>query len=510
MKTESASTWQNLPTIVELTEDGSRKKQSARKMAEMLDDVLDFPESESGKAPAGSLRKSAASIETLVRDFRFGADDVPTLVRSAAPLLNLAHALRYTEEQPEIEALRQVAIEAVGRYERDLASARISPERARAAHYVVCATVDDVVLSKAWGVRAGWARSGLVSTFHMDVTGGERVFDLLDHFHQSPGANKDLLLLIYLCLSLAFEGRTRVSPRGGLELGRIRDSLYKTLLGQYGVFERELSPHWKGVSARHQPLRTAAAIWTLLSLLTLILAFGYLFFTLSLNRASDGTFERLANLPPRETPSVLVKVPAPPREPPPVVVAQTPPPPPPPQVKPPSRLDNLLAFLQPEVEKKLVTLSDSNGRLLVRISNSGLFATGSAEVSEKFHDLLQRIGGALAAEKFRAVVVGYTDNVPIRTIQFPSNWHLSEARAKAVGDILSSFTGPGAILTEGRADSDPISGNDTQEGREMNRRTEILVLTDPSERLSDAGFKTPPIEAERPNEPAAAAGGASR
>ncbi|AIC31009.1 type VI/VI secretion system outer membrane protein (plasmid) [Rhizobium etli bv. mimosae str. IE4771] len=510
MKNEPASTWQSLPTIVELTEDGVKKTQSARKMAEMLDDVLDFPEAEKATAPAGAAATGGASVETLVRDFRFGAEDVPTLVRSAAPLLNLAHGLRYTEEQPDIDELRSVAIAAVARYERDLASARISPERARAAHYVVCATVDDVVLSKAWGVRAGWARSGLVSTFHMDVTGGERVFDLLDHFHQSPGANKDLLLLIYLCLSLAFEGRTRVSARGGLELARIRDSLYKTLLGQYGVFERELSPHWKGVSARHQPLRTAAALWTLLSVLTLILAFGYLFFTLSLNRASDGTFERLANLPPRETPSVLVKVPEPPRESPPVIVAQTPPPPPPPQVKPPSRLDNLLAFLQPEVEKKLVTLSDSNGRLLVRISNSGLFATGSAEVSEKFHDLLQRIGGALAAEKFRAVVVGYTDNVPIRTIQFPSNWHLSEARAKAVGEILASFTGPGAILTEGRADSDPIAGNDTQEGREMNRRTEILVLTDPSERLSDAGFKTAPIEAERPNAPAAAAGGASR
>ncbi|MGO7373159.1 type VI secretion system protein TssL, long form [Rhizobium ruizarguesonis] len=511
MKNEPASTWQNLPTIVELTEDGTRKKQSARKMAEMLDDVLDFPESEGGKTPAGSPPKGAASVETLVRDFRFGAEDVPTLVRSAAPLLNLAHALRYTEEQPDIDELRQVAIEAVGRYERDLASARISPERARAAHYVVCATVDDVVLSKAWGVRAGWARSGLVSTFHMDVTGGERVFDLLDHFHQSPGANKDLLLLIYLCLSLAFEGRTRVSPRGGLELGRIRDGLYKTLLGQYGVFERELSPHWKGVSARHQPLRTAAAIWTLLSLLTLILALGYMFFTLSLNRASDGTFERLARLPPRDMPSVLVKVPEPPRQQPPVVVAEAPPtPPPPPQVKPPSRLDNLLAFLQPEVEKKLVTLSDSNGRLLVRISNSGLFATGSAEVSQKFHDLLQRIGGALAAENFRAVVVGYTDNVPIRTVQFPSNWHLSEARAKAVGEILSSFTGPGAILTEGRADTDPIAANDTPEGREMNRRTEILVLTDPSERLNDAGLTTP-RRAEMPDEPTApAAGGGSR
>ena len=238
-------------------------------MAEMLDDTTDR------KPRRTSIYRRAEtggwSVEASGAGFSLWRPRVPTIVASAAPLLNLAHALRHTNEQPDIDQLRRTTMEAIGRYERDLASARISPERARAAHYVVCATVDDVVLSKPWGVRAGWARSGLVSTFHMDVTGGDRVFDLLDHFHQSPGTNKDLLLLIYLCLSLAFEGRTRVSPRGTLELGRIRDSLYKTLLGQYGVFERELSPHWRGVSARHKPLRTAVALWTLLSALVAVL-----------------------------------------------------------------------------------------------------------------------------------------------------------------------------------------------------------------------------------------------
>lgn len=508
MKNDVASSWQNLPTIVELTEDGAKKKHSARKMAEMLDDVLDLQESKPPTAGPHHM-PGGWSVDALVRNFRFGGEEVPTLVRSAAPLLNLAHAIRQAEEQPDIEQLRRVSVEAIGRYERDLAAARISPERARAAHYVVCATVDDVILSKPWGVRAGWARSGLVSTFHMDVTGGDRVFDLLDHFHQSPGTNKDLLLLIYLSLSLAFEGRTRVSPRGNLELGRIRDSLYRTLLGQYGVFERELSPHWKGVPARHKPLRTAVALWTLLSILALVFALGYLFFTLSLNGVSDGTFQRLAALPPRDTPSVLIKQPPAPIEAPPDIVKVDPPPEmPPPEPEKPSRLDNLLSFLQPEVEKKLVSLSDANGRLLVRINNSGLFDIGSAEVSSEFRDLIQRIGGALAAENFRAVVVGYTDNIPIRTVQFPSNWHLSEARAKAVGEILVSYTGPEAILTEGRADSDPIAGNDTPEGREINRRTEILVLTDASERLNDAGLKAPPVETEREPGSAPGAGGA--
>ncbi len=488
MSKEKPSSWQDLPTVVEITEESRRRNQNARNMAAILEDIVEADE------PAGRPKGSAAAmpVDQLLSGFHFGGDDVPTLVQSAAPLLNLAHLLRFSDAEPDPDQLRRACVEAITRYERDLASARISPERARAAHYVVCATVDDVVLSKPWGVRAGWARSGLVSTFHNDVTGGDRVFDILDHFHQSPGANKDLLLLIYLCLSLAFEGRTRVSPKGALELSRIRDSLYKTLIGQYGTFERELSPHWKGVDARHTPLRTMAALWTLLSLMALAFALGYLFFTLSLNNASDVTFERLAHLPPNETPSVLIANPPP--QPP--AQVETPKVLEPPKTEPrqPSRLEKLMAFLQPEVEKKLVTLADVNGRLRVRINNSGLFSTGSADVSPQFRDLIQRIGGALAAEKFRAVVIGYTDTVPIKTVEFPSNWHLSEARAKAVGDILSQFTGPEAILTEGRADSDPIADNKTEEGRQINRRTEIMVLTNPDEKLSDAGILSPTIQ----------------
>ncbi len=491
MSTENPSSWQDLPTVVEITEESRRRNQNARNIAAILEDIVETDE----QARPARGKAATLPVDQLLTGFHFGGEEVPTLVQSAAPLLNLAHLLRFSDAEPDPDQLRRACVEAITRYERDLASARISPERARAAHYVVCATVDDVILSKPWGVRAGWARSGLVSTFHNDVTGGDRVFDILDHFHQSPGASKDLLLLIYLCLSLAFEGRTRVSPKGALELSRIRDSLYKTLIGQYGAFERELSPHWKGVDARHTPLRTMAALWTLLSLMALAFALGYLFFTLSLNNASDVTFERLAHLPPNETPSVLIA--SPPAPPVPPLKVETPRVVDPPKIvepRQPSRLEKLMAFLQPEVDKKLVTLADVNGRLRVRINNSGLFTTGSADVSPQFRDLIQRIGGALAAEKFRAVVIGYTDTVPIKTVEFPSNWHLSEARAKAVGDILSQFTGPEAILTEGRADSDPIADNKTEEGRQINRRTEIMVLTNPDEKLSDAGILSPPIQ----------------
>ncbi len=113
----------------------------------------------------------------------------------------------------------------------------------------------------------------------------------------------------------------------------------------------------------------------------------------------------------------------------------------------------------------------------------------------------------MAQENFRAVVVGYTDNVPIKTIQFPSNWHLSQARAKSVADILAAFTGPGAIIAEGRGEADPIASNATPEGREKNRRTEILVLADPEEELTGAGATSPPLEVDIRNMPANPAAG---
>lgn len=423
--------------------------------------------------------------EGFVLSNETGGGVTPTIVAKAAALINLAHLLRQSDEQTDITRLRQIIVDAITRYERDLTALRIDPERARAAHYVVCATIDDVVLNKEWGVRAGWAQLGLVSTFHMDVTGGDRVFELLEYFHQDPEENRDLLHLIYLSLSLAFEGRTRVSAHGATELALIRDNLYNTLKSLYRLSDRKLSPHWRGVSAPHTLPRTWLLFSTLLVLLGLALTGGFLSLSVSLNRAATNTSSRLAHLPPHEVASLNTPH-SEPMHPPQTAIRYDAPTLP--ESKKSTRLDTLLTFLHPETEKKLISLSNSDRRLLVRINNSGMFAPGSDKVTQQFQDLLQRIGAALAAEKFRAHIIGYTDNSPIHTAQFPTNWHLSASRAKAVGEILAAYTGPEAITTEGRADTNPIASNTTPAGREINRRTEILILADPNERLDETAI----------------------
>jgi type VI secretion system protein ImpK len=226
-------------------------------------------------------------------------------------------------------------------------------------------------------------------------------------------------------------------------------------------------------------LRTAAALWTLLSILALLFGLGYLFFSLSLDRASDGTFARLGDLPPNEAPSIYIEPPPKAKEPPPVQVqAKAEVPPEPAGV---TRLRGFMNFLQPEVDKKLVSLWNDNGHVLVRINNAGLFDTGKADVKPGFQDLIDKIGTALATAQFKAKVIGYTDNRPFNgNRRARTNQQLSEERADAVGNILKTYARDG-VTTEGRGEADPIASNDTEPGRAQNRRTEILVIGRPED-----------------------------
>jgi type VI secretion system protein ImpK len=91
--------------------------------------------------------------------------------------------------------------------------------------------------------------------------------------------------------------------------------------------------------------------------------------------------------------------------------------------------------------------------------------------------LLRCLGGELDKEAGRVVVVGHTDNVPIRTARFPTNQDLSRARAASVRTVMAEvMADPARLAVEGRADTQPIASNADDAGRARNRRVEILLL----------------------------------
>ncbi|MEJ6395842.1 type VI secretion system protein TssL, long form [Gymnodinialimonas sp. 2305UL16-5] len=429
----------------------------------------------------------ALSVGDILLGFHFAGGDLPVMVARAAPLLNLAHALRTGRQPPPVADLRRELTQAAREYETALAAAGILPDQARSAHYVVCATLDDVIRNTEWGVE--WAVEGLVSTFHDDVHGGDKVFALLTHFQKTPRANRDLLLLIYLCLSLGFEGRARVSSRGAAELAIVRENLFRTLRTEFDIVERDLSPLWRGEDAAHRPLRAGLAFWLISGLALLALLAVFLIYSLLLNRAADATLAQLTALPPGQPPSLALPDPPPP---PPEPVAEPDPAPPAPipddvPVTPP--IDTFIAFLQPEVDEGLVRLYREEDAVLVRVANAGAFGSGSADIEPAFTDVFDRIGQALAAETFDVTILGHTDDRAIRTAPFPNNYFLSQARANAVQDILLQYVDPSRVDIEGLGPDRPIASNATEDGRSANRRTEILVR-EPGDRVPDSLLTT--------------------
>lgn len=381
------------------------------------------------------------------------------LVAAAAPLLGLVRRLRLSSGQGHIEDLRRRVIEAIKTFEKRAQGANLPAEAARAAHYALCATVDDIVLNTPWGGNSGWSRSGMVSTFHLDVSGGERFFDLLNHLLGDPAANGQALELMYLCLSLGFEGRLRVLPQGALEHARIRDRLYRTLGQQKGETERELSPHWQGVAAPYRPLRPGIEFWTVVAVSLIVATLMATGFSFALNAGSDEILAKMARLPPADTPSI--------RD-----ASAVPPP------AAANGLDQLRAFLAPEIARGQVTVLAKGPDAVVRLRNAGMFESGSATVDPSCIPLLLRIADALNPLGGGVTIVGHTDTMPIRTIRFPSNWHLSQARADAVGAVLAGrLADRSRLTTEGMADAAPLAANDTPEGREANRRIDIVLST---------------------------------
>jgi len=143
--------------------------------------------------------------------------------------------------------------------------------------------------------------------------------------------------------------------------------------------------------------------------------------------------------------------------------------------------DALVAALQGEIADKAIALGKARERLTVTITDRVLFPSGQATLTAEGRQTMARVAEVLAKAGDRRILVeGHTDDVPIGPDlrgRFPSNWELSSARATEVVRFLSQSGVPVARLrASGRADTDPIAGNDTDEGRSKNRRIQIILL----------------------------------
>ena len=141
-------------------------------------------------------------------------------------------------------------------------------------------------------------------------------------------------------------------------------------------------------------------------------------------------------------------------------------------------LQRIRQELAKEIEAGKAEVMRDGAKIIIRLAEQGSFKSGSADLQPQFMQLLGQVAKTVGASKGRLFIEGHTDNVPVvYNERFRSNWDLSGARAGAVADYMSSNGGvaAGRMSVSGFADTKPLEGNDSAQGRSRNRRIEIIV-----------------------------------
>jgi type VI secretion system protein ImpK len=414
--------------------------------------------------PGAAAPAPAASESTTVAGSAAGAAAAPLpelpqaagvnpLLQAAMPLLRAAPRIRSMPQHPNPASLRVSLVEGVKQFEAASRAAGLPNEQVVAGRYALCTLLDECASSTPWGGSGAWSSHSLLVLFHNESWGGEKVFQLMGKLAEDVPRHRNLLELMYAILALGFEGRYRVVDNGRAQLESVRERLAQLLKKHTPAVDKELSPHWEGAPAGDARLRDGIPVWVVAAGAALLLTLVFVAFRFAMAEHTDTTFAALQSI---DAPKATVAAPPPPT---------------------PAPTPRLATFLKPEIDAGQVEVRDLADRSIVVIHGDGFFEPGSADIANRVMPLLARIADALSKVPGQVLITGHTDNQPIRSLRYPSNWDLSKARADAVKAVLAQTVRPERLRAEGRADSEPVAPNDTPQGRAQNRRVELTLFS---------------------------------
>jgi chemotaxis protein MotB len=137
----------------------------------------------------------------------------------------------------------------------------------------------------------------------------------------------------------------------------------------------------------------------------------------------------------------------------------------------------LKELLDEQIDEGMLEVEQEKAKIIIRIRERGSFPSGRATLNPGFYEVISKITNVISDTPGKIIVAGHTDNIPISTQRFRSNWELSSARAVTVVHAMLSNAAmdEDRFLIEGHADSHPLASNDTSENRAKNRRVEMII-----------------------------------
>jgi type VI secretion system protein ImpK len=410
------------------------------------------PRPDAGRPPGGGRQEQSAvpsAGNVAIADFLGGGRN--PILQAAAPLIAIASRLQSTVVQADIASLRHQAMQEVRAFDDRLRAVGVTPDDALVARYLLCTFFDSSVLNTPWGAQSDWSGQSLLVMFHKEKSGGEKFFQILERISAQPARYIDLIELQYVCLALGYEGMYRIDERGKSRLAELQHNLHRTIREARGLRDEDLSAHWKGVEDRRNPIFRYVPWWIVAAAGAAILAIAFFIYNVRLNSAAEPIQQALAQ------PSVKVEYTA-----------------------PVARVNRLKELLAPQEQAGALTVEDFGDKTIVTLTATNLFRSGSAQVNSQHQATLRAIAQALNEVPGKVIVIGHTDDQPVRSLQFADNFELSRERAVSVANLLK-----GTIDNFGRVEWVGVGATqprykpvDTTENRARNRRVEIVSMNE--------------------------------
>ncbi|HFC8456320.1 TPA: type VI secretion system protein TssL, long form [Neisseria subflava] len=374
------------------------------------------------------------------------------LIEAAKPVFILANSMQQTTSQLSTDSLINKFSLLINNFEENAEKNGAKYDAIQAAKYCLCTFVDELAVRAGWADET-WSKNSLLVSFYDETWGGERFFEIIQNLKQDSDKNIDLIEFMYLCLQFGYKGKYQVLNNGEFEIDKIKRDLLALIHSKRPDQTVNLFKHNPIITNNIQrKRRLAIPLWVVGVLGAVALGVGYFTMQWSLGDKFNTASIKVNSL---KLPSAITKQ------------------------QDAQNTVRLRPLLENEIARKLVSVEDFQDRSTVTILGDGLFESGSAQIQDQYYPVLAAVSQALDSVEGQIIVTGYTDNQPIQSLNFPSNWHLSQARADAVKEILLNYVKNGGtrIRSEGRGSTDPVAPNDTLENRAKNRRVEITLFT---------------------------------
>ena len=265
--------------------------------------------------PNGGRQSGSSAFSELMFADESGRNDVPgrefsdepfrlrgmednRLIDAATPLLGLVIRVRRLADFRSVEHLYQRAVDDVSAIDRELVEQGYERPTVVAYRYVLCAFIDEAVLGTDWGAHSVWSQHSLLSRFHNETWGGEKVFAILARMEKEPDRYRDMLSFIYLCLCLGFEGRYKVMDNGRDEYEQIVRGLHEQLKTLRAEPEpATLADAQANVTPARNRLRNGLPIWGIGGLFIAAMAGIYTLYNMALEDRIRDVLSVLEQLP---------------------------------------------------------------------------------------------------------------------------------------------------------------------------------------------------------------------